>query len=184
MSRISAAAATVPRMILAAGVAAALLLAGAGPGARADQILALKTTDAPAPLMEFARQQFGKWGKFFPPGMTVDKNVWKGEAMIDGAPARFFILVTGLTCGTDGCEFHIYRKEGTAWHQILDGPANPDQRRDVPGSYVHILDQKDMGYPRICVGYLYHWTGIQYDFVEKGVPPRDDPYYTDPVRCH
>ena len=180
------------RRVIAGGFGAALLLAGTGAGARADQIVVLKTTDAPAPLMEFARQQFRKEAEAFgrePPGMfTLEKSVWKGEAVVDGAPERFFVLHTAWNCGTDGCDFHVFRKQGNEWRQILYGPANPDNRPHVPGWYVHVLDEKDDGYSRICVGYLYEWNGTRYDIAEKGLPPPpNDPYYDeidDAVRCH
>jgi hypothetical protein len=182
----------VTRRIIAGGFGAALLLAGTGAGARADQIVVLKTTDAPLPLMEFARQQFRKEAETsergLPETFTIEKNVWKGEAVVDGAPERFFIFVSSISCGTIGCAFHVFRKQGNEWRQILDDTANPDNRPDVPGWYVHVLDEKDERYSRICVGYLYEWNGTRYDIAEKGLPPPpNDPYYDeidDAVRCH
>ena len=119
---------------------------------------------------------------------TLEKNVWKGEAVVDGAPERFFVLNTLWNCGTIGCAFHVFRKQGNEWREILDDTANSWKWTDPLSWYVHILDEKDAGYSRICVGYLYKWTGTKYEIVEKGLPPpANDPYYDDiddAVRCH
>jgi hypothetical protein len=172
------------RGILALGGVSLVVFTALGIPAHADRLVVLKKADASPELMEMARRLFrhdfermkdcrilysNESDPTCPEGQrrpSIDKDVAKGEADLndDGVAERFFVLEVGIsTCGTAGCMFKILQKQGDDWRVILDDSAGPiTVREGGSDQYIRILDQADLGYHRLCSGYLEVWNGTQY----------------------